>query len=63
MGDEMDDDRRELIRRQVWTSMHEVLRQLDLEHPGVSDAELMRLLRRELTERLGRPKAEPEAEG
>jgi len=53
MSDEMDGD--ELIGRQVWTSMHEVLRQLDLENPGVSNAELMRLLLRELTERPPKP--------
>jgi hypothetical protein len=58
-----DNDRRELMRRQIWTSVHEVLRQLDLEHPGASDAELMKLLIRELTGRLDRPNTEPEAKG
>lgn len=47
-------DRRELIGREIWTSVHEVLRQLDLEHPDASDAELMRLLIQELTGRYPR---------
>jgi hypothetical protein len=52
MSDEIDDVDRERIGRQIWTTVHEVLRQLDLENPGASDTELMRLLLRELTERL-----------
>jgi hypothetical protein len=52
-----DDDYRELVGRQIWTTVHEVSRQLDLENPGASDTELMRLLIRELTGRLDRPKS------
>jgi hypothetical protein len=52
-----------LMRRQIWTSVHEVLRQLNIEHPDASDDELMKLLIRELTGRLDYPKTEPEAKG
>jgi hypothetical protein len=39
----------------IWATVREILKQLDTEHPGASDQELMKLLVRELTERIPRP--------
>jgi hypothetical protein len=39
----------------IWATVNEIMQQLDAEHPGASDQELMKLLVRELTERIPRP--------